>query len=126
MNAAFEKVRNGIRNLFKIRKKRRTPPVGTRPGVNSYICRGNLKMLVTHEIDEAMWQWLALQNWRKITVPNDRRKYRYLPERACRTLVKAPREELESVYRKVLDAGSRSRPPQRSTQPLSESLPHSG
>jgi hypothetical protein len=107
----FERVRNGIRTLFRIRRKRRMPPVGSRPAINTYICRGDLKMLVTHEIDEPMWQWLALQNWRKSTVSNDRRRYRYLPEKACRALVRAPREELETVYRDILAAGSQSRPP---------------
>lgn len=105
--SAIEKVRNTVRNLFNIRKKRRVPPVGTKPSVNSHICRGNVKMRVTHELDDRLWQWLALQNWRKITVPDDRRRYRHLPDKAFRMLLRAPVEELGDTHRMLLAAVSR-------------------
>ena len=74
----LREVQDGIRNLFNIRQKRRVSPVGSRPAKDSWICRGGVKMLVSHDMDNTLWQWLALNGWRKITVPNDRRRYRRL------------------------------------------------
>jgi len=116
MNPAIEKVRNTVRNLFNIRQKRRVPPVGTKPSVNTHICRGSVKMRVTHELDDRLWQWLALQNWRKITVPDDRRRYRHLPDSAFKVLLRAPIEELGDTHRRMLSAASRF-PLRSSSQP---------
>lgn len=108
MKTIFDNIRNTLRNLLKIRKKRRIPPVGSRPAVNTYIYRGNLKMLVTHEMDDAMWQWLSLQNWRKISVPKDRRSYHLLSRQALRALLKASSDDLESEHARILTTRSKS------------------
>ena len=115
MASGLEKVKNKVRNLLTIRQKRQSAPVGTKPIVDSYICHNNLKMLVTHELEDELWQWLAQRGWRKITVPNDRRQYRYLPSKAFKVLLRAPEEELESIYQRVMAARTRSRPPSESS-----------
>lgn len=107
MRSVVDRVCNGVRNLFNIRRKRRVSPVGARPMVNSYISRGDIKMLVTHHLDDEVWQWLALQNWRKIIFPNDRRRYRHLPKRALKILLRAPMDEREYVHRRMLAACSK-------------------
>lgn len=104
MVALIERVRNGIRNLLGVRQKRKMPPVGTRPPVNTHISRGGLKMLVTHDLDDATWQWLALHGWRKITVPNDRRRYRRMPRQALKVLLRAPAEERDTLHQRMLIA----------------------
>ena len=107
MRSVVDKVRNGVRNLFNIRRKRRVSPVGARPMVNTYISRGDIKMLVTHHLDDDVWQWLALQNWRKITFPNDRRRYRHLPKQALKILLQAPMDEREYIHRRMLSASKK-------------------
>ena len=108
MKMIYEKFRDGIRNLFNIRQKRRVSPVGSRPAKDSWICRGGVKMLVSHDMDNTLWQWLALNGWRKITVPNDRRRYRRLPKEALRILIKAPQDELDDIHSLMLAAVERS------------------
>ncbi|MCP5268927.1 MAG: hypothetical protein H6943_07810 [Zoogloeaceae bacterium] len=122
MHLSYEKLKNGFRNLFRIRQKRRPLPPGTRPLVDTYICRGNLKMLVTHEMDEALWHWLAERNWRKPTMPNDRRQYRYLPLKAFKVIVRASEEERESIYQRVMAARTRSRPHSQSAEVVRSKL----
>jgi hypothetical protein len=107
MRSVVEKVRNGFRNLLKIRRKRRMSLVGARPMVNTYIYRGDIKMLVTHHLEDDAWQWLALQNWRKITFPNDRRRYRHLPKQALKILLRAPMDERERLHRRMLSVCSK-------------------
>lgn len=108
MKMLYERIRDGFRNLFNIRQKRRAAPVGSRPAKDSWICRGSIKMLVTHDIDNTLWQWLALNGWRKITVPNDRRRYRRLPKEALRILIKAPQEELDAIHGRMMAAVAKS------------------
>jgi hypothetical protein len=78
--------------------------------VNTCICRGTYKMLVTHEIDNGLWQWLAMLGWRKISVPDDRRRYRRLPKEALKILLKTPPEALDSVHARMLAAVAKARP----------------
>ncbi|MBK9445492.1 MAG: hypothetical protein IPO00_04995 [Betaproteobacteria bacterium] len=109
MKTLYEKAKNRLRSLFNIRRKRRSPPVGTKPAVNACICRGTVKMQVTHEIDSSLWQWLALQGWRKITVPNDRRRYRNLPKEAMKILIKASPEALDPIHGRMLAAAAKAK-----------------
>lgn len=104
----YDKVRSGFRNLFNIRKARKLVPVGSRPVVDTYICRRDVKMLVTHEIDDSLWQWLAMCGWRKITVPNDRRHYHRLPKTALKILIRTPPEQLDDIHRRMMAAVAKS------------------
>ena len=123
MKLLYEKAKNGLRNLFNIRQKRKSAPVGTRPAVNSSICRGTFKMQVTHEINSTFWQWLAMQGWRKITVPDDRRRYRRLPKEAMKILIKTPPQELDSVHARMLAAVARSKTGRGKSSKTAKSAP---
>lgn len=123
MKMFYEKAKNGLRNLFNVREKRKPAPVGTKPAINTDVCRGTLKMQVTHEIDNVLWQWLALQGWRKITVPNDRRCYRRLPKGAMKILMKTPPEALDSVHGRMLAAVAGSKTGRAKTSRSAKSSP---
>lgn len=117
MKHALQGVTKRIRNLLGVRRQRQLPPVGTRPGINSYIYCDTVKMLITGEMDDTLWRWLAGKHWRKLAHSDDRRRYRHLPSRAFRLLLQAPPEERDAVYAKIVAAGQR--------YPLTHALPES-
>ncbi|MES2208029.1 MAG: hypothetical protein V4525_14685 [Pseudomonadota bacterium] len=100
--STVEKIKNYLRTLFKIRKKRRLGLQGSKPLVNAYLILDRLKMQVTLDMSDDLWEWLALQGWREATVPNDRRKYTLLPIQSFSAICLASREERDMVYLDIL------------------------
>lgn len=96
-------MKDWIRTALSIRKKRRPPPVGTLPPVGATIVRGPVKMAVTHEITQDLWDWLVLSGWRNLPVKVDRRKGLRAPQSALRELARVPAQERERVHARLLE-----------------------
>lgn len=96
-------MKDWIRNVLSIRQTRRPAPVGRVPAVGADIQRGTLKMAVTHQISEELWDWLVLSGWRNLPVETDRRRGMRLPGEALKTLVDADPQERNQVYARLLE-----------------------
>jgi len=91
-----------IRTLFGIRKKRKTPPLSAAPHKGSVIVRQNFKIVVPRSIGTELWEWMMLSGWRVNPVRNDRRKYVTLPGEALDQLIHAERDQRASIHSRLL------------------------
>ncbi len=70
----------GLRDVWRawrnVNVSRQLPPAGHMPRVGSYIARDDVRVQVTTEMNDELWQWLAALGWREIDLGTDRRRYR--------------------------------------------------
>lgn len=95
-------LKDTARTLFKVRVKRKAPTSKQFPKSGAYIVRGDAQMLVTVELNEALWEWLVLQGWRANSFPRDRREYVQWPTNSVAVLAKAPTGERENLYQRLM------------------------
>jgi len=83
--------------------ERNIPPAGHTPQAGSYIARDDVRVPVSDEITDELWQWLAARGWREIDLASDRRRYRAGMPAAIEELAFAEsmelREKLEQYIR---------------------------
>ncbi len=91
-----------IRTLFGIRKKRQSLPPTDPPARRVVLVRGCVKMSVSTEISEELWHWLMVEGWRVSTYYNDRRVYTRMPENAVGQLMQAGNAERSMLHKKML------------------------
>jgi len=91
-----------IRTLFGIRKKRKSLPLSTPPYKGTVIVRQNFKIVVPQSIGSELWEWMMLCGWRVNPVRNDRRKYVTLPGDALDLLIHAERDQRASIHSRLL------------------------
>lgn len=75
-----------LRTVLGIRKKRRSLPVTSTPRPGASLIRNGDKIKLNQPCDDELWDWLLLMGWRVCAVRNDRRRYRLLPADAIRRL----------------------------------------
>lgn len=91
-----------IRTLLGIRKKRQPLPASSRPPVGVSIVRRGVKMNVTHPIDAELWDWLLLSGWRVNLMRNDRRRRVALRSNALSDLIAAGSEKRAKVHAQLI------------------------
>lgn len=96
-------MKNFIRNLFGIRKKRKALPVTPPPKVGASIIRNGAKIKVVQPCDYELWDWLLLMGWRVNPVRNDRRTYANLPRDTIAKLRNAGVEQRGRVLEQLLE-----------------------
>ncbi len=96
------KMKDFIRTLFGIRKKRQSLPPTDPPARRVVLVRGCVKMSVSTEISEELWHWLMVEGWRVSTYYNDRRVYTRMPENAEGQLMQAGNAERSMLHKKML------------------------
>jgi hypothetical protein len=93
-----------VRTLFGIRKKRRALPLSAPPTEGAVIVRNDIKAIVTRPVNEELWDWMMLSGWRLNPVKNDRRQYRSLPHGAIDQLINCDKERRSSLHRNLLQS----------------------
>jgi hypothetical protein len=104
MKMIMVNLKDQLRTLFRVRKKRRTQAPGPKPSVGGAIVRGGLKMNITHQITREQWEWLILLGWRATDVRKDRRRYINLPDNALSTLIHANSQERDTLHDQLIDS----------------------
>jgi len=97
-------MKNFIRNLFGIRKKRRGLPSGPIPQKGAVVIRGRIKMKVTEAVSEELWHWMLLSGWRANNVRDDRRNYSNLPSNALAQLIAAESDTREKIHARLINS----------------------
>lgn len=72
-------VRDQVRTLLKIRRKREVPQEGEKPPFGTKLCCGEIRMTVRSGMSDALWRWLLDSGWREVAVRPDRRRYKDIP-----------------------------------------------
>ncbi len=99
-------MRDFLRTLFGVRKKRRPFPSGPRPGVGAVIVRRELCMKVTQAIEPELWEWLMLSGWRVNAMRNERRRFVSLPTTALSLLIAAGADKRAKVHANLINEAS--------------------
>lgn len=68
-----------VRGLLHLKRDRRVPRRGKKPGIGACIVSGDLRMTIQAGFSEELWQWLQDVGWRELTYRPDRRHYREIP-----------------------------------------------
>lgn len=95
-------VRDGLRNLLRIRRPRTLPPRSPRPGLGARIVREDVRMIVQAGMTEDLWRWLMEQGWREVFYRPDRRVYRDVPSSIVTQLIDAAPENRDAVMARAL------------------------
>lgn len=95
-------IKDNVRTLLRIRKRRQVPTPGPKPKYGTLIVCKDVQMEVDTDLDDDLWDWLVLMGWRQINVRLDRRRYRRAPEGACTALKQASLGERELLNRRIL------------------------
>jgi hypothetical protein len=98
------KMKDLVRTLLGIRKKRRALPLSAPPTEGAVIVRNDIKAIVTQPLNEELWDWMMLSGWRLNPVKNDRRHYRSLPHGAVDQLIACDKERRSSLHRNLLQS----------------------
>lgn len=91
-----------LRKIFGIQQKRRTLPASPVPAVGACLVRDGITMKVTVPLDEELWDWMQLSDWRVVNVPHERRHHVKLPDSALKHLVAADHENRAKVHAHLL------------------------
>lgn len=102
------KMKDFIRTLFGIRRKRQVPPPSDPPNGRTVLVRGCIKMSVSTEISEELWHWLMVEGWRVSRYNNDRRAYTRMPENAVGQLMQTRNAERSTLHRKMLQRAKKA------------------
>lgn len=97
-----------IRTLFGIRRKRQALPPTDPPIGRTVLVRGRIKMAVTSEISEELWHWLMVEGWRVSAYHNDRRAYTRMPENAVGQLMQTSNAERSTLHKKMLQRAKKA------------------
>lgn len=106
-------LRDRLRTMLNIRKRRSPPRRGPKPGVGAKIFKDDVRMAVQAGLSHETWRWLQDQGWREIQFRPDRRRYRDVPTAWVTRLIDCAPEERAGVLdaavaRAVNRAGTRS------------------
>ena len=102
-------IKDKFRTLLKIRVKRETPTMGSKPRMGGKITLGGLRMYVTSTPPDELWYFFSLQGWREVSHLRDRRKYVDLPRASFDLLARCTSSERELRYRQLVASAARSR-----------------
>lgn len=91
-----------IRTLLGIRKKRKSLPLSPPPRTGTVIVRKNIKAVVPKRISSELWDWMMLSGWRVNPVRNDRRNYAILPDDALDQLIRASEDQRSNIHNSLL------------------------
>jgi hypothetical protein len=100
-------IKDTLRTLLKIRVKRETPVMGSRPRMGGKISLGPMRMYVTSNPSDELWYFFSLQGWREVSYPRDRRKYVDLPRGSFDLLARCNSADREVRYRQIVASASR-------------------
>lgn len=95
-------IKNYLRTLLGIRKKRAFPKAGPIPLVGATLVRGQLSMPVTTAVSPEQWEWLTLLGWRNSDMRIDRRRYVRMPTDAFAQLIGADRYERDTLHQQLI------------------------
>lgn len=101
-------MKNFLRTLFGIRKKRAPLPITPPPKVGASIVRHGYRIKVTQPCRPDLWDWLLLSGWRAIPVRHDRRSSIVLPEETIPQLNLASTEERQRILDNLVGSARRS------------------
>ncbi|MFZ6751333.1 hypothetical protein [Undibacterium sp. Ren11W] len=87
-----------LRKIFGIRQKRKALPASAVPAVGASLIRDGITMKVTVPLDEELWDWMLLSDWRVVNVRHERRSHVKLPDSALKHLVAANHENRAKVH----------------------------
>ena len=99
-------LRDKLRSIFRVRTRRRLAAVGPRPSVGDHIAKEGVRVRVSDEMDEELWQWLILKGWRKIFLSADRRRYLVADDALFDELILAGNEERDSIEDRMIEPAS--------------------
>ena len=104
-------VRDRLRTLLNIRKRRGSQRRGPRPSVGSRIYWDDVRMTVQAGMTVELWGWLQTQGWREVMFKGDRRKYRDVSTDWAMQLIDCAAERREEVLAQAIEnAVARTRP----------------
>lgn len=111
---------DGLRTLAGIRRVRQLPAPKGKPPLGTSIVKDNLRMRLTHPIDDQFWQWLSDQGWRSmlVNVHKNQRRYRLVSEKVLvRMMLSDPVSRAQIHQNLLLGAhGLPTDPPRRSAR----------
>ncbi|MEW5879324.1 MAG: hypothetical protein AB1761_02650 [Pseudomonadota bacterium] len=90
-------VRDRLRTMLNIRKRRSLPRRGPKPGVGAKIFKDDVRLTVQAGMSHELWRWLQEQGWREIMFRPDRRHYRDVPAEWVTRLIDCAAEERAGV-----------------------------
>jgi hypothetical protein len=90
-------LRDGLRNLLRIRRPRTLPPRSPRPGVGARIFCDDVRITVQAGMTDELWRWLMERGWREVFYRPDRRVYRDVPSSIVTQLIDAAPEDRDAV-----------------------------
>lgn len=99
-------LRDKLRSFFRVRTRRRLAAVGPCPSVGDHIAKEGVRVRVTDEMDDELWQWLILKGWRKIFLSTDRRRYLVADDALFDELIMANNEERDSIEDRMIETAS--------------------
>ena len=106
----MESLKNHLRTIFGVRKKRALLPRTPLPALGARIICDDVRMVVQAGFRPDLWAWLMKKGWREVTFRPDRRAYRDVPSSWVTALIDAPVEEREQALQAAI-ANARRAPP---------------
>jgi hypothetical protein len=108
-----ERLKNNLRTIFGVRKKRVPLPRSPLPALGARIVFDDFRMVVQAGLRPDLWAWLTAKGWREVTFRPDRRIYRDVPSSWVTELIDAPVEEREQALQAALANARRPQPATR-------------
>jgi len=98
-----------LRALRNVQVARQLDPAGPTPRLGTYIAHEDVRIQITAEMNDELWQWMAMRGWREIDLATDRRRYRAAMPSAIEELAFAESESArERLERHILDSAQMS------------------
>lgn len=109
MTGLARAVRDRLRTMLKIRKRRSVPRRGPKPGIGAKIFKDDVRMTVQAGMSHELWRWLQEQGWREVSFRPDRRRYRDVPAAWVTRLIDcAPEERAPVLHAAIAHAAYRA------------------
>lgn len=103
-------LRDGLRNMLKIRVERSLPRRTGRPPVGARIFCADVRMTVQAGLSLDLWNWLQDEGWRRVNYKPDRRAYYQVPAAWVTRLIDAPPEQRAIILHTALKAARAATP----------------
>ncbi|MFZ6758010.1 hypothetical protein ACO0K9_12445 [Undibacterium sp. Ji50W] len=96
-------IKNGLRNIFRVRNQRAVTPPGPKPPFGSTIVLERLKMQLIVSIDYEQWDWLTEKGWRTLDMRQNRRRYFRVQRKAVTRLLHAKPDDREALHQQIVE-----------------------
>lgn len=105
----LKKLIDRVRTMAGIRKERQLPPLKGKPPLGTSVVRDNLRMRLSHPIDDEFWQWLSSMGWRSmlVNVHKNQRRYRVVSDKVLVKMILADPTNRMVIHEKLTQESAR-------------------